>query len=132
MCCSEAGPISLLTSSDEDGVIIEEPHIDTVEVSDETDEDDVPLTRLLPPPGTALMHFAHHTQHYRTCNRPHVTQHKVKVDGRCGVVVGTLAYYSRGRGFDSCTVQTFLCLNCLYWVWVYLCIICMYLQKKSI
>lgn len=40
-------PISLLTSSDEDDVIIEEPHIDTVEVSDETDEDDVPLVKLV-------------------------------------------------------------------------------------
>ncbi|XP_047542298.1 zinc-responsive transcriptional regulator ZAP1-like isoform X1 [Vanessa atalanta] len=40
-------PISLLTSSDEDEVIIEEPHIDTVEVSDETDEDDMPLVKLV-------------------------------------------------------------------------------------
>ncbi|KAL0853162.1 hypothetical protein ABMA27_012922 [Loxostege sticticalis] len=40
-------PISLLTSSDEDDVIIQEPHIDTVEVSDETDEDDMPLVKLL-------------------------------------------------------------------------------------
>lgn len=37
----------MLTSSDEDDVIIEEPHIDTVEVSDETDEDDVPLVKLV-------------------------------------------------------------------------------------
>jgi hypothetical protein len=41
-------------------------------------------------------------------------------DGRCGVVVGILAYYARGRGFDSRTVQTFVCMNmsvlsgCLY------------------
>ncbi|XP_045541007.1 uncharacterized protein LOC106716402 [Papilio machaon] len=41
-------PISLLTSSDDDDVIIEEPHIDTVEVSDATDEDDVPLVKLVP------------------------------------------------------------------------------------
>lgn len=40
-------PISLLTSSDEDAVIIQEPHIDTVEVSDETDEDDLPLVKLV-------------------------------------------------------------------------------------
>lgn len=39
-------PISLLTSSDEDDVILQEPHIDTVEVSDETDEDDQPLVKL--------------------------------------------------------------------------------------
>ncbi|XP_053623358.1 zinc finger Y-chromosomal protein-like [Plodia interpunctella] len=48
-------PISLLTSSDEDDVIIQEPHVDTVEVSDETDEDDVPLVRLVKhEPDTAL------------------------------------------------------------------------------
>nr|XP_049707977.1 zinc finger protein ZFAT isoform X2 [Helicoverpa armigera] len=40
-------PISLLTSSDEDDVILQEPHIDTVEVSDETDEDDMPLVKLV-------------------------------------------------------------------------------------
>ncbi|KOB72378.1 Uncharacterized protein OBRU01_12448 [Operophtera brumata] len=40
-------PISLLTSSDEDDVILQEPHIDTLSVSDETDEDDVPLQTLL-------------------------------------------------------------------------------------
>jgi hypothetical protein len=28
--------------------------------------------------------------------------------GRCGVVVEILAYYARGRGFDSRTVQTFV------------------------
>jgi hypothetical protein len=26
-------------------------------------------------------------------------------------VVGILAYYARGRGFDSRTVQTFVCMN---------------------
>lgn len=46
-------PISLLTSSDEDDVIIEEPHIDTVEVSDE-DEDDVPLNKLVPKDDSKL------------------------------------------------------------------------------
>lgn len=39
-------PISLLTSTDDSELIIEEPKIDTVEVSDETDEDDMPLVRL--------------------------------------------------------------------------------------
>lgn len=43
-------PISLLTSSDESDVILEEPHIDTVEVSDETDEDDQPLVKLVKTP----------------------------------------------------------------------------------
>lgn len=47
LCYSKDDPISLLTSSDEDDVILQEPHIDTVEVSDETDEDDVPLVKLV-------------------------------------------------------------------------------------
>ncbi|KAG6461508.1 zinc finger Y-chromosomal protein 2 [Manduca sexta] len=40
-------PISLVTSSDEDEVIIQEPEIDTVEVSSGSDEDDVPLVKLV-------------------------------------------------------------------------------------
>jgi hypothetical protein len=32
-------------------------------------------------------------------------------NGRRGVVVGILAYYARGRGFDSRTVQTVECMN---------------------
>lgn len=40
-------PISLLTSSDEDDVIYQEPKYDTVVVSDETDEEDQPLLHLL-------------------------------------------------------------------------------------
>jgi hypothetical protein len=33
-------------------------------------------------------------------------------DGRFGVVVGILAYYARGRGFNSRTVQTFvMCMS---------------------
>jgi hypothetical protein len=32
-------------------------------------------------------------------------------DGRCGAAVGIFAYYSRGHGFDSRTVQTFVCMN---------------------
>jgi hypothetical protein len=32
-------------------------------------------------------------------------------DGRFGVVVRILAYYARGRGFDSRIVQTFVCMN---------------------
>jgi hypothetical protein len=31
--------------------------------------------------------------------------------GHCGVVEGIFAYYARGRGFDSRTVQTFVCMN---------------------
>jgi hypothetical protein len=33
------------------------------------------------------------------------------LDGRFGVVVVILAYYARGRGFDSRSVQTFVCMN---------------------
>jgi hypothetical protein len=51
-------------------------------------------------------------------------------DGGFGVMVGILAYYARGRGFDSCTVQTFLRMNMpVYWVWVFLYIICIYYKK---
>jgi hypothetical protein len=32
-------------------------------------------------------------------------------DGRCGVAVGILVYCARGRGFDSRTVETFVCMN---------------------
>jgi hypothetical protein len=32
-------------------------------------------------------------------------------DDRFGVVVGILAYSARGRGFDSRTVQSFVCIN---------------------
>jgi hypothetical protein len=37
--------------------------------------------------------------------------HCISIDGRYGVVVGILAYYSRGRGLDSRTVQTFVFMN---------------------
>jgi hypothetical protein len=30
---------------------------------------------------------------------------------RFGVVVGILAYYARGRRFDSLTVKTYVCMN---------------------
>jgi hypothetical protein len=56
------------------------------------------------------------------------------VDGRCGVEVGTLADYARGRGFDSLHSAN-ICVHeqvCLYWVWVFLCIICMYLHNTSL
>jgi hypothetical protein len=43
-----------------------------------------------------------------------VNRFSVAPDGRCGVVVGILAYYTRGRGFDSRTVQTFVCSTCLF------------------
>jgi hypothetical protein len=48
-------------------------------------------------------------------HKTHVVPGKPKViiilDGRLGVLVGILAYYVRGRGFDSRTVQTFVCMN---------------------
>jgi hypothetical protein len=34
--------------------------------------------------------------------------------GRFSVVVGILAYYARGRGFDSRTVHTSVCMKCLF------------------
>jgi hypothetical protein len=39
-------------------------------------------------------------------------------DGQFGVVVGILANYARGHGFNSHAVQIFVRLNmvCLYWV----------------
>jgi hypothetical protein len=35
----------------------------------------------------------------------------LEFDGRFGVVVGILAHNAKGRGFDSRTVQTFVCMN---------------------
>jgi ABC-type transporter Mla MlaB component len=35
----------------------------------------------------------------------------LEFDDRCGAMVGILAYYARGRGFDSRTVQTFVSMN---------------------
>jgi hypothetical protein len=54
----------------------------------------------------------------------------VLFDGRCGVVMGLLSYYARGRGFPH---SANICVHehvCLYWVWVFLCIICIY--KKNV
>jgi hypothetical protein len=51
------------------------------------------------------------------CSVPDTTKDKqhnrivISIDGRCGVVVGLLAFYARGRGYDSRTVQTFMCMN---------------------
>jgi hypothetical protein len=46
------------------------------------------------------------------CSHPAIYIYSIILfDGRCGVVVGILAYYARGRGFDSRTVQTFVCMN---------------------
>jgi hypothetical protein len=39
-------------------------------------------------------------------------------DGRFGVVVGILAYYARDCGFDSFTVQKFVCMNMSVWIGV--------------
>jgi hypothetical protein len=48
-------------------------------------------------------------------------------------MVGILAYYARGRGFDSHTVQTFVCMNMSVCIGAgCFCIICMYLQKKNV
>jgi hypothetical protein len=49
------------------------------------------------------------TKKYVTCDRNMAIRNTC--DGRFVVVVGILAYYARGRGFDSRTVQTFVCMN---------------------
>jgi uncharacterized membrane protein len=49
--------------------------------------------------------------------------------GRFGVVVGIFAYYTRGRGVDSRTVQTFVCMNMSVGLGISMNK-CMYLQKK--
>jgi hypothetical protein len=51
-------------------------------------------------------------------------------DGRCGVVVKILDHYAKGRGFDSRTVQTFVCMNMSACIGYGCFSICMYLQKK--
>jgi hypothetical protein len=48
---------------------------------------------------------------YVLCNQNLKLLHYFKFDGRFGVMVGILAYYARGREFDSRTVQTFVCMN---------------------
>jgi hypothetical protein len=67
-------------------------------------------------------------------------------DGRCGVVVGILAYYARGRGFDSHTVQTFVCMTmsvllglgvsintiCIYKKYVYKYVLIRYLESITL
>jgi hypothetical protein len=45
-------------------------------------------------------------------------------DGRFGVVVGVLAYYARGRGFDFRTVQVCIGSGCIY--------VCIYKKRKII
>jgi hypothetical protein len=50
------------------------------------------------------------------------------------VLVGILAYYARGRGFDFRTVQTFVCINmsvCIGFGCFYAQYVCIY-KKKSI
>jgi hypothetical protein len=44
-------------------------------------------------------------------NKNHNENDEMNDDGRFGVVVGILAYYARGRGFDSSTVQIIVCMN---------------------
>jgi hypothetical protein len=51
-------------------------------------------------------------------------------DGRCGIVVEILAYYARVRGVDSCTVQTFVCMNMSVCIGSGCFYSNMYLQKK--
>ncbi|XP_075989186.1 uncharacterized protein LOC142985110 [Anticarsia gemmatalis] len=75
-------PISLVTSSDESDVIIEEPHIDTVEVSDATDEDDIPLVKLVPPPARPARP-SRPTRKKRIKKQPEVRTLKCNVEFSC-------------------------------------------------
>jgi hypothetical protein len=62
----------------------------------------------------------------------------ISVFGLFGIVVGILAYYARGRGFDFRTVQTFLCTNmsiCIGFGCFYVCIYkrkCMYVLNRHL
>jgi hypothetical protein len=50
-------------------------------------------------------------------------------------VVGILANYASGRARVRFTHSADICVYehvCSYWVWVFLCIICVYLQKKIV
>jgi hypothetical protein len=52
-------------------------------------------------------------------------------DWRCGL---NSAYCTKGRGFNPRTVQTFVCMNMSVCIGsgCFICIMCTYLQKKSI
>jgi hypothetical protein len=84
-------------------------------------------------PSTTFSRFTVVTptvQHARNKREITTTRHEVillsrseknmccpKIDDRFGVVVGILTYYARGRGFDSRTVQTFVCMNMSVCIW---------------
>jgi hypothetical protein len=54
--------------------------------------------------------WIHHSNLIRAFFEPN--NHECEcVGGRFGIVVGILACYARGRGFDFRTVQTFVCMN---------------------
>jgi hypothetical protein len=57
--------------------------------------------------------------------------YKIK-DGRCGVVVGILAYYARGREFDSHTMQTFVCMNMSVCIGLDVSMYNMYVFQKNV
>jgi hypothetical protein len=66
-----------------------------------------------------------------------IVKGEAKSDGRFGVVVGIPAFYVRGRGFDSRTVQTFVCMNmsvCIgsgrFLCIVFLCKVYVFIKKK--
>jgi hypothetical protein len=75
----------------------------------------------------------HSHAHAHTLSKKDTERRKaIILDGRCGVVVRILAYYARGRGFDSRTVQTFVCMNMSVCIRSVFTLGCMYLQKKCI
>jgi hypothetical protein len=47
-------------------------------------------------------------------------------------VLGCIAYYATGRGFDPRIEQTFMCMNVAVCIefGCFLCIVCFYLQNK--
>ncbi|XP_073964235.1 uncharacterized protein isoform X2 [Choristoneura fumiferana] len=121
-------PISLLTSSDEDEVIIEEPHIDTVEVSDETDEDDKPLTTLIKKKETktekcvwGMYEFYCVQCDYRTLVESEFKKHMLEVEHSntlqicpiCSYTTASKAQYSRHKRKHK-DERNFKCHLCNY------------------
>jgi hypothetical protein len=56
-------------------------------------------------------------------------------DGRFGVVVAILAYYARGRGFNSRIMQTIVCINMSVFIGsgsYYVYYVCIYKKKVYI
>ncbi|CAG9574993.1 unnamed protein product [Danaus chrysippus] len=102
-------PISLLTSSDEDEVIIEEPHIDIVELTDgDTDheeEDDLPLVKLVRTHGQKWPMYTYYcvecgyNTHDRSDYNKHTEEHTtvLEVCQICGYTTASKAQFGRHK-----------------------------------